>query len=62
MRSWQGDVEGEAEEEGEREGREKGATVRKSQFGEKWWLWLADKRLCFSALPDRMGRPCLPPH
>lgn len=34
----------------------------RSQFGEEWWLWLADKRLSFSAPPDRMGRPCLLHH
>lgn len=41
---------------------EKGKMGRRSQFGEEWWLRLADKRLSFSALPDRMGRPCLLPH
>lgn len=32
---------------------ERGGTgvVRRSQFGEEWWLCLADKRLSFSAPP-----------
>lgn len=29
--------------------------VRRSQFGEEWWLGLADKRLCFSASPTEWG-------
>lgn len=41
---------------------EKGKVVRSSQFGEGRWLWFADKRLSFSAPPDRMGKPCLLPH
>lgn len=45
-----------------REWQNREETPRRSQFGEKWWLWLTDKRLYFSSLPDRIGRPCLQPH
>lgn len=37
-----------------------GRMGRRLQFDEKWWLWRADNRLCFSAFPDRIERPAAP--